>query len=158
MVPIFPIIGLTKRVRGRLLMASTSEVYGGKSPKIAHWYSTLLQRTGTAHCYSALLPQNKINKRSSHKYKILLPQNNIKDHYTNTKYCYITTLLSTEGQHTGCHSMDIDNPQHLGIELWNNVQVHIECVQATTYLFPASRMHAEKHTTTTTVSLTPIIF
>lgn len=54
--------------------------------------------------------------------------------------------------------MDIDNPQHLGIELWNNVQVHVEYVQATTYLFPAFHMHAEKHTTTTTVSLTPLIF
>lgn len=53
--------------------------------------------------------------------------------------------------------MDIDNPQHLGIELWNNVQVHIECVQATTYLFPASHMHAEKHTTTTSLFNPPYL-
>lgn len=55
-------IGLTKRVRGRLLMASTSEVYGGKSARIA---------TGTA-------------QNSSHKYR----RTNIQDHQINTKYCH----------------------------------------------------------------------
>lgn len=84
MVPIFPIIGLTKRVRGRLLMASTSEVYGGKSPKIAHWYSTLVQRTGTAQRSE----DHHINtKYCYHRTKL------IKDHHTNTKYCYHRTIL-----------------------------------------------------------------
>lgn len=45
-------------------MASTSEVYGGKSARIAHRYSTEL---------ITQIPQNK-HSRPSHKYKILPPQ------------------------------------------------------------------------------------